>query len=318
VIAVDPATLQALLQLTGPVAVNGWPVPITAGNVVHVTLYDAYNSFTNETQRADFLSNVAHAAFSAFQRLPVTDVSSLVSALGPVAHQGDVMVYSTHPDEEAFLEQVGVAGAVPAVQSGSLDVVTQNVAANKIDYFLHRSIDYRATITPDGSSRAQTSVDLSVNLDNTAPPDGLPPSLIGPYSSQFQPGEEATYLSIYSPLEFESARLNGSPASMSSARELDRNVYSDFIDIYSGKRATLEMSLAGPVSLLPGGWYRLDLPRQPSVNADQVTVAIEVAPGWQITGVRGATQKGLDQANAHFLQTAENSVWVRVAPGPGR
>jgi hypothetical protein len=317
VIAVDPAALQAMLQLTGPVAVSGWPAPISAGNVVPVTLYDSYNSYQNETQRADFLSNVAKAAFSAFQHLDLTDVSSVVSALGPVTHQGDVMVYSSHPAEEAFLEQVGVAGAVPPVQSASLDVVTQNVAANKIDYFLHRSVGYRATITPDGSSTAQTAVELSVGLDNTAPSGGLPASLIGPYDQQFQPGEESTYLSIYTPLEFQSAELNGSPVSMSSARELGRDVYSDFIDISSGKRATLTMSLTGRVALLPGGWYRLDIPHQPVVNPDHVTVDIEVAPGWHITGVRGATETGSNHAVAQLAQTAERSVWVRVAPGPG-
>jgi hypothetical protein len=317
VIAVDPATLRALLQITGPVAVSGWPVPLDASNVVPVTLYDAYNTYRDETQRADFLSNVAHAAFSAFQSLNLTDVSNVVSALGPVARQGDVMVYSTHPAEEAFLQQVDVAGAVPPVHSASLDVVTQNVAANKIDYFLHRSIDYRATITPEGPSTAQSSVQLTVGLDNNAPPGGLPPSLIGPYSSQFKPGEEATYLNIYTPLDFESARLNGSAAAMSSARELGRNVYSDFIDISSGQRSTLEMSLTGPVSLLPGGWLVLDIPHQPVVNPDRVAVEIDVPNRWQITGVRGASRTGPQQVVAHFVQTADDSVWVRVAPARG-
>src|SRR5207253_7315607 len=38
VIAVDPPGLAAMLTLTGPVSVPGWPVPITSANVVHVTL----------------------------------------------------------------------------------------------------------------------------------------------------------------------------------------------------------------------------------------------------------------------------------------
>ena len=38
VLSVDPAGLAALLQLTGPVTVPDWPVPIDSGNVVNVTL----------------------------------------------------------------------------------------------------------------------------------------------------------------------------------------------------------------------------------------------------------------------------------------
>ncbi len=236
--------------------------------------------------------------------------------------QQDVQIYSTQPAEEAYLEQVGLAGAVPPVQSSAVSITTQNVAANKIDYYLQRSLGYDVTLYPDASAtgdpaRAQVDVDLTVGLQNTAPASGLPPSIIGPYSAQFQAGEEATFLSIYSSLAFSSAALDGTPTSLSSGNELGRNVYSRFIDISSGKRATLRVALTGTSPLLPRGWYELDIPDQPVVNPDQVVVDVRVADGWRLTGVRGGALDGPDLVTASFSQSADRTVWVRVAPDGG-
>jgi UDP-GlcNAc:undecaprenyl-phosphate GlcNAc-1-phosphate transferase len=319
VVAVDPAVLGALLSLTGPIQVPGWPEPISASTVEAVTLHDAYVAYADETQRANFLGAVAQDAFTAFSRLNLSNLSQFVSVLGPLLHQQDVQVYSTRPTEEAFVEQVGLAGAFPTVRSSALAITTQNVAANKIDYYLHRSLDYQVTLTPQATAgkaaeSAQADVEATLALHNAAPASGLPPSIIGPYSAQFRAGEEATYLSLYSELTFGSATLNGAPTSLSSGTELGRNVYSTFIDVDSGKTATLGVSLTGRIPLLPGGWYELDLPHQPSVNPDQVAVVVAVPDGWRVTGVRGGTQSGPGTVRAIFTQSADRSVWVRVAP----
>jgi hypothetical protein len=320
VVAVDPDALQALLTFTGPIQVAGWPEPVGADNVVAVTLHSAYLEYTDETQRANFLGTIAQDAFRAFDRLDINSISRVGAVLAPVVSQQDVQIYSTQPAEETFLKQVGLAGEIPPVRSSSVSITTQNAAANKIDYYLHRSIRYQVSLDPQGNatddpSRANVAVGLTLGLKNTAPDGGLPPSIIGPYSPQFQAGEEATFLSIYSSLEFHSADLDGIATSLSSGNELGRNVYSSFIDIPAGKTATLSVSLAGTSPLLPGGWYELDIPHQPVVNLDQVTVDITVADGWRVTGVRGGTEDGPDTVSASFSQSTDRSVWVRVAPG---
>ena len=59
ILAVDPEGLAALMRLTGPVSVAGWPEPLSAQNVVRVTLNDAYVAFAQD-QRVDFIGDVAH------------------------------------------------------------------------------------------------------------------------------------------------------------------------------------------------------------------------------------------------------------------
>src|SRR5205085_3486666 len=58
VIAVDPSGLAAMLRLTGPVNLPQWPVPVTADNVVDITLRDAYVAFPQD-ERISFLGDLA-------------------------------------------------------------------------------------------------------------------------------------------------------------------------------------------------------------------------------------------------------------------
>jgi hypothetical protein len=323
VIAVDPAGLQALLTLTGPINVTGWPVPITAANVQHVTLFDAYLRYTDEAQRSSFLGDVAHAAFSAFTGLQVGDPARLLAVLGPAAQGRHIQVYSSRVAEEAYLDEAGLAGALPSVRSDSVALTTQNLAANKIDYYLHRAMSYRVTLTPAGNpggglpSRTAADATYGLRLDNTAPASGLPPSIIGPYEPGFRAGEESTYLSIYSPLSFVSASLDGTPTTLSSAAGAKSNAYSAFINLQSGQRANLDVNLSGSVTMLPGGWYELDLPHQPVVNPDQVSVTVTLAPGWKVKAARGATVTDPQTISAKLTQSADRAVWVQIAPDPG-
>jgi hypothetical protein len=319
-VAVDPAGLQALLTLTGPIGVAGWPVPITAANVQNVTLFQAYVRYTSEQQRSAFLGNVAQAAFSAFTKLQVGNPSRLLAVLGPAVQGRHIQIYSTQPAEEAYLEQTGVAGTLLANSPDLLDVTTQNVAANKIDYYLNRTISYAVNLTPESNSgggppsHALANATLDLHLHNAAPASGLPPSIIGPYTPGFRPGENATYLSVYSPLSFGSATLNGAPATLSSASDgQHHDVYSAFLDLASNQTAALHLDLAGRVALLPGGWYEVDLPHQPVVNSDQVSVTVDLAPGWKVIAARNAVITGSQRVVAHLTQTTDQAVWVQIA-----
>ncbi len=87
VIAVDPPGLAAMLKLTGPVTVPRWPVPITADNVVDVTLRQAYEQFPQD-ERVVFLGDLARKVTEAFTRADLGRPAQVTAALGPAASHG--------------------------------------------------------------------------------------------------------------------------------------------------------------------------------------------------------------------------------------
>jgi hypothetical protein len=320
VLSVDPAGLAALLQLTGPVnlAPSVWPTPIDSANVVNVTLRDAYAQFASTPERADFLGDVAKAALDTATRGSLGKPAEIAKVLGAAAHAGHLMLAFTRTDEQRLAEQLEISGQLAPVRSDALAVTSSNFAGNKIDYYLDRTVDYRVTLTPDDRrQRAQADADLTVTLDNTAPADGLPRIVIGPFiDGQFVAGENRTMLSMYSPLSFVAADVDGRPTAVSPARERGRNVYSLIEAMRSRTKKVTNAKLSGPVRL-HDGWYELQVRAQPTLNADRLHVSVDVPEGWKIDAAPRMERDFARRASATVDLTKDTTFRLHLAPDAG-
>jgi UDP-N-acetylmuramyl pentapeptide phosphotransferase/UDP-N-acetylglucosamine-1-phosphate transferase len=318
VLSVDPAGLAALLQLTGPVTVADWPTPIDSGNVVNVTLRDAYAAFADTPDRADFLGDVAKAAVDKATSDSLGKPAKIAKVLGKAAHEGHLDLTFARPEEQTLAVSLGVSGRVDPVRSDYSAVTTSNFAGNKIDYYLDRSVDYRVKVTPnDRRDEARVDADLSIDLNNTAPASGLPEGVIGPFlPDRFVAGENRTLLSMYSPLQFQSATVDGKATSISPGRERKRNVYSLIESIPSKTTTTTTAKLAGTVKLRQG-WYTLRVRAQPTLNPDQQHVSIDVPTGWKIDKAPGMQMDFARRASANVTLTQSASFRVHIVPDSG-
>jgi Protein of unknown function (DUF4012) len=330
VMSVDPAGLAALLELSGPVTVDSWPTPIDAGNVVNVTLRDAYSVFDdNLTERTDFLGNVAKAAVDQATAGSLGKPTQIAKALGTAAHEGHLTLAFARPEEQKLAEDLGIAQKMQPVHSDAIAVTSSNAAGNKIDYYLQRTVDYRVELTPNASlTEARASAQFSVELDNTAPSEGLPQYVIGPYDERFVAGENRSFVSMYSPLTAASSEVDGRSTSIAPGRERDRNVYSLFVDLPSKTQKNLDLQLDGVVKL-HRGWYALEVRHQPTLNPDVLHVSVAAPQGWkidrapnmEIPGKRRATVTvaGLDKTTTfrvHLVPDPDSwNLWDRLVAG---
>jgi hypothetical protein len=284
VMSVDPAGLAALLELSGPVNVESWPYgEINAGNVVNVTLRDAYEKFDDKSpERADFLGDVAKAAVDQATSGSLGKPAQIAKVLGKAAHSGHLTLAFTRPEEQRVAEELGVAQNMGHVKSDAIAVTSSNGGGNKIDYYVQRTVDYRVNLDPaaDGKSAAAQG-DLVVHMKNTAPTSGLPQYVIGPFDQRFVAGEARSFVSMYSPLEFTAASVDGKATGIAAGREANRNVYSLFVEQLSQTDKELKVRLDGTVKL-HHGWYSLQVRHQPTLNPDTVHVSVNVPEGWKI------------------------------------
>jgi uncharacterized protein DUF4012 len=293
VISMDPTALAAVLQLVGSIKVPQLPEPITAASAPDLLLREQYIRFPN-AQRVEFLAAVTNAVFDKLVTSDLPGPADLARVLGPMTTQRHLQLWAVRPAEQRLFSQIGADGALPPVHGDSLAVVNQNASANKIDLYLRRSVDYKVRVNPrTGNAQA----DLTVRLDNGAPSSGLPAYVINGNSAHpSAPGHNLTILTIYSPLDFDSATLDGATSGLQPARELGRNAYSVYIDVPPGGSRTLRVRLHGFVGR---GAYRLDVAHQPTVNPDHLTVDVTPATGW-----RGGARLRRDQvAVAHVTAT---------------
>lgn len=320
VIAIDPEGLAALLRLTGPVTVAGWDEPITADNVVDVTLSEAYAKFASTPERADFLGDVADAVVAEATDGSLGEPANVARVLGEAARQGHLALWFDRRAEQRLAEGVRADGALRR-GGDTLHVTVANVAANKLDYYLRRDLDYRIELTPDErGTHASAEGSLTVRLANTAPESGLPQIVAGPYEGgapgEFREGENVGYVSVYTPLEATKVAVDGDEVPVIAGRELGLGVYSTIVRVPADDDRTLTLDLSGRIRLADDGWYVLRLGSQPMVQEGRARVSVSVPPGYRITDARGLQRVFGGRASGILTLDGPTTVRVHVTPAP--
>ncbi|MCB9409886.1 DUF4012 domain-containing protein [Mycolicibacterium sp.] len=176
VIATDPIALSYILGAIGPVTLPDGEV-INQDNVVELTLSTAYvrfpggldNTYITQRDRKAYLQNIAGAVVEKMTG-PVKHPRKLLDALGRAAAEGRIAVWSSSPAEQQLLEETPLAHAVPDDDAPYAQVVINNLAGNKMDYYLKREIEYVA----DGCDSDMRNSTITVRLTNTVGDMQLP------------------------------------------------------------------------------------------------------------------------------------------------
>lgn len=205
VITVDPVALSYVLGALGPVTLPDGEL-ITQGNVVELTQSTAYVRFAPLDRAPDGMSpkdlkwynllppadrdwyNKSYAAglrkkyLQEIANAVVTKMTSrlddphkLIKALGKAVSEGRIAVWSAHPEEQELLEQTPLSHIVPDDDAPYAQVVINNLAGNKMDYYLEREIEYAA----DGCKGDRRNSTITVRLTNTATNPQLPDYVSG-------------------------------------------------------------------------------------------------------------------------------------------
>jgi Protein of unknown function (DUF4012) len=312
VIAADSVALAEILRITGPITVPQWPVPITADNVVDITLKQAYVRFANDNQaRDDFLGDVTQASWDAFSSRDLGSPATLLKALGNAVREKHIMLWLAKPAEEQLVRRAGAAGAFPRHTSDLLMVTTQNSAANKLDTYLERAMSYTATLTPTGDGQTAVKGAVDVTLANNAP-GGLPLYVQGPNADGLAAGDNRTFVSVYTPLTLSGALVDGSATATESATELNRNVFSSYQQLRPGDKRELTLFVAGEEAVGSGGWYELSVPHQPGLQPTPTRITLRLADGWRFAQARGGMKLNHNARRAIFDGAVDRDLTLRL------
>lgn len=267
VILLDPTALAGLLEATGPVVVPGLDTPLSSSTVEQFLLLDQYSLDTPE--RRDLLEDVADATLDAVLGGSLPAPQQLAKALGPAAADGHLLMWVPGAEEQAFLTEIGIDGALPSVESrDGFAIVTNNATANKIDSFLERSVAYRATYD---RTTGEVIATMTIALTNTAPATGYPDYVIDSEFLDLPPGTNRTLLTVFSPLGQVGATIDGESSGMSRQPELGWNAYTIELDLAPGETRTVVVQLVGNIG---DGPYELVVRPQALARDDRVSIEV--------------------------------------------
>lgn len=286
VMVVDPVALSALLELTGPVEVEGLGRPLDAGSAVDLLLRDQYVEFPELGDRVDFLSDAAEATFDRLTDGTLPGPARIAEVLGPVVTGRHLLFWPLDPQARPVLTEVGLDGALPSTEDQDvLAVAHANLEANKLDAYLREDLGYDVEVD-EGTGRL--TADLTVTYTNEAPP-GLP-DYVGGNDEGLPSGTNRVLLSVWTPHRASGATVDGEPVGLERQIELGRNRYLRNLVVPPGGSVTFRVRLDGVVA---GPGYRLTVVRQPLGEPSELTVEVRdpqgetVRKGTKVTVVGG-------------------------------
>jgi len=190
VIGIDPITMRELLRATGPVTVG--TRSIGPANVVDFVMRDEYAEFpypAREVARKQVLRELAGQLFD--RVLGASSSTSLLTAVTAAGGSGHLQLWSADAAEQATIARFRVGGVLTRAPGAFLEVVTQNAAGNKIDYYVRRKLAYSRPAP--GTGRAE------LTLRNLVDPATVPPIVTGrlDHNPTGRPGETKLLLTFF-------------------------------------------------------------------------------------------------------------------------
>ena len=169
VIALDPVALSYILGAIGPVRTPGGE-EVTKDNVVELTESTAYNRFpTDQAARKKYLQDIAAEVVKKMTR-SIQSPRDLLAALGRAIGERRIAIWSASEANQKLLAQTPLAHEIPDDAAPYAEIVVNNLAGNKMDYYLRRGITY----TADRCSETMRNSTVTVKLTSAAPDVPLP------------------------------------------------------------------------------------------------------------------------------------------------
>ncbi|MDX6202213.1 MAG: hypothetical protein QOJ83_1713 [Frankiales bacterium] len=245
VLALDPVAMSAILDATGPASLADGS-KVSGSDVVELTEEKAYDTFTDPTVRKEYLQQVAHAMFAQLIS-GGGSAKSLVTGLGHAVGTAHLLLWSAHPAEQAQLATLPISGVLTETPGPYAQLVVNNAAGGKLDYYLGRSLSYTASPCTAGM-RSST---ITVTLTNNAPASGLSAYALtraDKPSHPYPPGQNKTLVSIYAAVgaQLTSATLDGKPVLMQATVERSHPRFSRYLELDPATSGTLVLHLEEP------------------------------------------------------------------------
>lgn len=294
VLTLGQGMVQYLLAATGPLEVQGQTLDAsTVTQFLSLGLYEKYPDLDDKGPRSQFLDDLVTALFD---KIGAGDfsITNLATATGMVETADRVQAWAADDATQKRIVAAGLDGTVPTDYGPSTVVLVNNGGGNKLEQFLHTSVDYalgRCGVTDSGATTYDRASTVTVTMHNDAPASGLPAYVTPRYDVPYEkprPGSNNELVTVYLPVGAEAgdASLDGATASVyNSGTDRDRTVLTYSVELDPGQSSTLVVHFREPtvgeqITDILGS--RPSVITQPSLNP--IAVTAKPAEGCRVGG----------------------------------
>ena len=249
VVAMDITAVKYLIEATGPVTAPDGKV-LDANNAIQYLGNDIYFEFEGDNEARKRYQ--AEIATDLLDRVIALDGSTtaVVQALSSAVAGRHLQMWAADQTAQASIAATPLAGATNTEPGPYAQLVINNGAGNKMDFYLQRELIY----TAGSCSADQRSSTVTARLTNTVPLEGaLPPYITiradtGAANAADRSNRSLVYLHLPIGAQVSEVRVNGAPTRVSFGSELGRPVAYLPLDLPAQQTVEVEIDMLEPVS----------------------------------------------------------------------
>ena len=150
VVAIDQTVVESLLQLTGPLVLSGFPFQIRAENFNDLISFHTEAKLSDSVTPKQLLFDLIPAIQGKLAGL--RESSKLIALASNLMASGHLQVYSTDPNFQSLITQLGADGAMikPEAETDYLALVTTSIGGNKSDQYMQTDLQHRTVVSENG------------------------------------------------------------------------------------------------------------------------------------------------------------------------
>lgn len=172
IIGVDLSFIKNLLLITGPITVSDYKETVNADNFYQITQSHAEKDFfPGSTQKKDFLKSFYNSLQASLSENNSISYLSLFNTFANSIYEKHVLFAFNNPNEQALFSVNGWSSSLvddrknePENLNDFIGINEANLGANKVNYYISRSISQKVNISKEGV----VSEELNIALKNTA------------------------------------------------------------------------------------------------------------------------------------------------------
>lgn len=281
VIAMDPVAFDQLLAGAHPIAAPQLGTSLTSENAAGSIMVDSYLQLSSGAQDK-FLRKVIADYWRQVRKGDI-DFRTTAEALARSVATRHLMVYSRNSATQQDMAALGASGSLDEFGSNMQLIFHNNYAANKVDYFLDRSIKTEIKLSPNGDAL----IDTTVRLENQAA-KGPPSLLLGLPARASRLGINHMTLHFLAPrgARFTSYGTEGATSPVLEYEDGGFPVAWDVVELPAGAATEVTISYTVPGAAEIGeatGTFRFTMLPQPVATPDRYELKVVPPAGMFVT-----------------------------------
>ena len=265
VMAINTLVLNSILEITGPVKIEGYPGEYRDENAILQLEYQVEKGYAEQGiakgERKNIMGELADVLSQKTQNLSFLEQLALAKSLENHLKQKDIQLFFKDENLQKEIENINWDGRMKDFDGDFLMAVDANLLSLKSDYCIKRKMDYSVDLSGDMSQAV-----LNITYSHTC------------RAKDWMTTDYRDWLRVYAPKDSFLEEAGGQTRDVQYSEELGKKVFGMRIDVPIGESKTITLKYKLPQAVKSND-YRLLVQKQSGAGVVPFEISVKKPDG---------------------------------------